>query len=77
MPRQLEHCNDQELACLIKDGLDWDSTGVLPDGVLRIEAERIRETYPTMDVAYSRRICREAALREAAIRWMETQGFQV
>lgn len=75
MPRQLEHCSDEELASLIKDGLDWDETGVLPNGVLRIEADRIRETYPDMPVAYSRKLCREAALREAAIRWMKLQGF--
>lgn len=77
MPRQFEQVNDQTLTALVKDGLDWDSTGVLPNGILRIEADRYMENFPTMAVATARKICREEAIREAAVRWMETQGFQV
>lgn len=77
MPRQFEKINDQQLASLVHDALTWDNTGILPDGSLRIEADRYRESIPTMDVAAARKICREFALREAAIRWMETQGFKI
>lgn len=77
MPRRFEKINDQELTALVKDGLDWESTGVLPNGILRIEADRYIDLYPTMDVSSSRKICRDEAFREATVRWMETQGFKV
>lgn len=77
MPRQFEHLSDQALTVLVHDGITWDETGVIPEGALRIEADRYLESMPSMDVATARKICRDAAVREAAVRWMETMGFKI
>ena len=72
MPRPFENHSDEALAALVKDSLDWDNTGVLPDGILRIEADRYREHTP-VDVAVARKHCRDAAIKEAGLRWMAGQ----
>lgn len=74
MSRQFEDLRDESLAALVRDASDWDDTGILPNGALRIEADRYCETVP-IDAVTARKYCRDAAFKEASLRWMKSQKF--
>lgn len=72
MPKQFEYLSNKDLKNLVLECIEWDTTGVIPDGQLRAQADLYMENVP-VDVVVARKHCREAAIQEAAKRWVVDQ----
>lgn len=75
-PISLTHVlNTKDLCRCVNDVLDWQKSGVLDHGSLRILAERIQD-YLGCDESDALQHAEAAVLREAAIRYMPQNSCQ-